>query len=89
LKDWDFQHPIIPTDFLSVEDVGRLGAWCMREYYSKPERIHRIMESDYDMRVKLCVKDFMTILLSGKPIPRAGRESVVMVSIQTSMNWTR
>jgi anaerobic magnesium-protoporphyrin IX monomethyl ester cyclase len=59
LKDWDFQHPIIPTDFLSIEDVGRLGAWCMREYYSKPERIHRIMESDYDMRVKLCVKDFM------------------------------
>jgi anaerobic magnesium-protoporphyrin IX monomethyl ester cyclase len=59
LKDWDFQHPVIPTDFLSIEDVGRLGAWCMREYYSKPERIHRIMESDYDMRVKLCVKDFM------------------------------
>ena len=41
LKDWDFQHPVIPTDFLSVEDVGRLGSWCMREYYSKPERIHR------------------------------------------------
>ncbi len=59
LKDWDFQHPVIPTDFLSIEDVGRLGAWCMREYYSKPERIHRIMESDYDIRVKLCVKDFM------------------------------
>ncbi len=59
LKDWDFQHPIIPTDTLSIEDVGRLGAWCMREYYSKPERIHRIMESDYDIRVKLCVKDFM------------------------------
>lgn len=59
LKDWDFQHPVIPTDSLSIEDVGRLGAWCMREYYSKPERIHRIMESDYDIRVKLCVKDFM------------------------------
>ncbi len=59
LKDWDFQHPVIPTDFLTPEDVGRLGAWCMREYYSKPERIHRIMESDCDIRVKLCVKDFM------------------------------
>jgi len=59
LKDWDFQHPVVPTDSLSIEDVGRLGAWCMREYYSKPERIHRIMESDYDIRVKLCVKDFM------------------------------
>ncbi len=60
LKNWDFQHPVIPTDHLSVEEVGRLGAWCMREYYSKPERIHRIMESNYDIKVKLCVKDFMS-----------------------------
>ncbi len=59
LKDWDFQHPVIPTDNLTVEEVGRLGAWCMREYYSKPERIHRIMESNYDIRVKQCVMDFM------------------------------
>ncbi len=59
LKMWDFQHPVIPTDYLSIEDVGRLGAWCMREYYSKPERIHRIFASNYDDRVKLCVKDFM------------------------------
>ena len=59
LKTWDFQHPVVPTDHLSVEEVGRLGAWCMREYYSKPERIHRIMDSNYDMKVKLCVKDFM------------------------------
>ncbi len=60
LKDWDFQHPVVPTDHMSIEDVGRMGAWCMREYYSKPERIHRIMESDYDIKVKLCVKDFMS-----------------------------
>ena len=60
LKDWDFQHPVVPTDHLTIEEVGRLGAWCMREYYSKPERIHRIMESNYDMKVKLCVKDFMS-----------------------------
>ncbi|MBI3314700.1 MAG: radical SAM protein [Candidatus Omnitrophica bacterium] len=59
LKGWDFQHPVVPTDHLSVEEVGRLGAWCMREYYSKPERIHRIMESNYHIKVKLCVKDFM------------------------------
>ena len=60
LRVWDFQHPVIPTDHLSIEDVGRLGAWCMREYYSKPERIHRIFSSNYDDRVKLCVKDFMS-----------------------------
>ncbi len=60
LREWDFHHPVIPTQYLSVADVGRLGAWCMREFYSKPERIHRIMDSDYDMLVKLCVKDFMS-----------------------------
>jgi radical SAM superfamily enzyme YgiQ (UPF0313 family) len=60
LRTWDFLHPVIPTKHLSISDVGRMGAWCMREFYSKPERIHRIMESDYDMLVKLCVKDFMS-----------------------------
>jgi anaerobic magnesium-protoporphyrin IX monomethyl ester cyclase len=60
LREWDFLHPVIPTQFLSVSEVGRLGAWCMREFYSKPERIHRIMESDYDMLTKLCVQDFMS-----------------------------
>lgn len=60
LRMWDFQHPVVPTDHLTIEEVGRLGAWCMREYYSKPERIHRIFNSNYDMKVKLCVKDFMS-----------------------------
>ncbi len=59
IKTWDFQHPVIPTDHLTVEEVGRLGAWCMREYYSKPERIHRIFSSNYHDKVKVCVKDFM------------------------------
>lgn len=59
LRDWDFQHPVVPTEHLTIEEVGRLGAWCMREYYSKPERIHRIFTSNYDEKVKLCVKDFM------------------------------
>ena len=60
LKRWDFHEPVIPTKYLSMEEVGRLGGWCMREFYSKPARIHRIMDSDYDMLAKLCVKDFMS-----------------------------
>lgn len=59
LKEWDFHHPVIATKHLSIEDVGRLGSWCMREFYSKPERIHRIMQSNYDPLAKLCVKDFI------------------------------
>ena len=31
----------------------------MREFFSKPHRIHRIMASRYSDLAKLCVKDFM------------------------------
>ena len=72
LKVWDFQHPVIPTDHLSIEEVGRLGAWCMREYYSKPERIHRIFSSNYDDKVKLCVKDFMNNISKWEANSRVG-----------------
>jgi len=56
---WDFLHPVIPTDYLSIEELGRLGAWCMREFYSKPGRINRIMESNFDPLAKLCFQDVM------------------------------
>ena len=56
---WDFLHPVVPTDHLSIEDLGRLGAWCMREFYSKPGRIQRILESDFDPLAKLCFEDVM------------------------------
>jgi radical SAM superfamily enzyme YgiQ (UPF0313 family) len=56
---WDFLHPVVPTEHLSVEDLGRLGAWGMREFYSKPGRIQRILQSDFDELAKLCFKDVM------------------------------
>lgn len=56
---WDFLHPVVPTEHLSVEDLGRLGAWAMREFYSKPGRIQRILESNFDELAKLCFKDVM------------------------------
>jgi len=59
LKKWDFQHPVVPTEHLSIEDVGRLGSWCMREFFSRPGRIQRIMTSDYSDLAKLCIRDFM------------------------------
>lgn len=59
LLKWDFHHPVVPTDYLSLDDLGRLGSWCMREFFSQPGRIQRIMESDYSQLAKLCIKDFM------------------------------
>lgn len=56
---WDFLHPVIPTDYLSTEELGRLGSWCMREFFSKPGRINRIMESNFDILAKLCFQDVM------------------------------
>lgn len=59
-SQWDFLHPVIPTDHLSIEQLGQLGSWCMREFYSKPGRVHRILESDFDELAKLCFKDVMS-----------------------------
>lgn len=56
---WDFLHPVVPTKYLSIGDLGRLGAWCMREFFSKPGRIHRILESNFDPLAKLCFQDVM------------------------------
>lgn len=56
---WDFLHPVIPTDHLSIEDLGQLGAWGMREFYSKPGRMQRIFGSNFDELAKLCFKDVM------------------------------
>ena len=56
---WDFLHPVVPTEHLSIEDLGRLGAWGMREFYSKPGRMQRIFGSHFDELAKLCFKDVM------------------------------
>jgi len=59
MLQWDFLHPVVPTEHLSIEDLGRLGSWGMREFYSKPGRIQRILESNFDELAKLCFKDVM------------------------------
>lgn len=56
---WDFLHPVMPTNHLTIEDLGRLGSWCMREFFSKPGRVQRIMYSDFDQLAKLCFQDVM------------------------------
>ncbi|MFA7676988.1 MAG: radical SAM protein [Candidatus Omnitrophota bacterium] len=56
---WDFLHPVMDTKHLSIEDYGRLGSWCMREFFSKPGRIQRIMTSNFDPLAKLCFQDVM------------------------------
>lgn len=42
LENWDALHSIMPTRYLSRDELGKLSAWANREFYSKPERIERI-----------------------------------------------
>ena len=59
LRKWDFQHPVIPTNHCSKDDIGRLGAWCVREFFGKPERVDRLFNEPYHELAKLCVKDYI------------------------------
>jgi anaerobic magnesium-protoporphyrin IX monomethyl ester cyclase len=42
LQNWDALHSIMPTRYLSRDELGKLSAWANREFYRKPERIERI-----------------------------------------------
>jgi hypothetical protein len=44
-QNGDALHSIMPTRYLSREELGKLSAWANREFYSKPERIERIRNS--------------------------------------------
>lgn len=72
LKMWDFHHPVVPTKYLSLEELGEIGAWCQMEYFKKPQRIKRIMEGNYSPLVKLCVEDFMSNISNFERAATAG-----------------
>lgn len=42
LENWDAVHTIMPTRYLSREELGELCRWANREFFSKPHRIERI-----------------------------------------------
>ncbi len=45
LENWDAVHTIMPTRYLSREELGKLSAWANKEFFSKPHRIERIRNS--------------------------------------------
>ena len=40
---WDVEHCIMPTKHLSRKQLGELTGWAFKSFYSKPERIERIL----------------------------------------------
>jgi anaerobic magnesium-protoporphyrin IX monomethyl ester cyclase len=41
-QNWDALHSIMPTRYLSREELGQISLWANQEFYRKPERIERI-----------------------------------------------
>ncbi len=59
MRRWDFVHPVIPTNYLSIEDLERLGGIGLSRFFAKPGRIERIMSSNFDPLAKLCFQQAM------------------------------
>ncbi len=46
LDKWDFHHPIVRTKHLSRKQLGEIAAWANREFYSKNERVQRVLSNE-------------------------------------------
>jgi len=46
LTKWDFHQPVVRTKHLTREQLGSLAAWANREFYTKKDRVERVLSSD-------------------------------------------
>ena len=46
LSKWDFHQPVVRTKHLTQEQLGNLAAWANREFYTKKDRVERVIASD-------------------------------------------
>ena len=59
---YDMAHAIMPTKHLSRDDLNRLANWVNREFYSKPERIQRMLYGYSDPLVGACCRNYMEVV---------------------------
>lgn len=45
LSKWDFHHPVVHTKYLTRKQLGELAEWANREFYSKNDRVQRVLNS--------------------------------------------
>jgi radical SAM superfamily enzyme YgiQ (UPF0313 family) len=45
LTKWDFHQPVVRTKHLTREQLGELAAWANREFYTKKDRVERVLSS--------------------------------------------
>jgi len=41
---WDLQHSVMPTKYLNRRQLGELTGWSLKEFYSRPGRVDRILK---------------------------------------------
>jgi radical SAM superfamily enzyme YgiQ (UPF0313 family) len=59
LRFWDAQHPVCRTKYLSREKLGELAAWANRAYFSRPERVERLLHGYSSPNVGLIARNYM------------------------------
>ena len=59
---YDMAHAVMPTKYLSREDVNRLANWMNREFYSKQERIYRALYGYSNPLVGACCRNYMEVV---------------------------
>lgn len=45
LSKWDFHQPVVRTKHLTREQLGALAAWANKEFYTKKDRVERVLSS--------------------------------------------
>lgn len=61
-KHFDMIHAIMPTKYLSRQDIHRLTLWSYREFYNKQERFQRILKYKDNPLAKLCFRNFLEVV---------------------------
>ncbi|MEW5758985.1 MAG: radical SAM protein [Candidatus Omnitrophota bacterium] len=59
---YDMAHAVMPTKYLSRDDLNRFAGWMNREFYSKPERVHRMLYGYTSPLVGACCRSYMEVV---------------------------
>src|SRR2546430_13573985 len=53
LSLYDLEHYVMPTKYLSRQQLGELTGWAFQSFYSKPGRVDRILDGYSSPYVKM------------------------------------
>jgi radical SAM superfamily enzyme YgiQ (UPF0313 family) len=71
LENWDAIHSVMPTRYLSREQLGELSAWANKEFFSRPHRIERIRNGYTSPLVRMKFETYQSTahLIDDHPAP--------------------